>query len=66
MNFLVTMAFATLGRVLPKLNPFVMSFSMQLIAGLTLLASAGALIARYIYTEFDETPVRMLQILAGR
>jgi flagellar biosynthetic protein FliR len=66
MNFLVTMAFATLGRVLPKLNPFVMSFSMQLIAGLTLLASAGALIARYLYTEFDETPVRMLQILAGR
>lgn len=66
MNFLVTMAFATLGRVLPKLNPFVLSFSMQLIAGLTLLSSAGALIARYLYTEFDETPVRMLQILVGR
>ena len=58
--------FAALGRVVPKMNPFIISFSMKLIAGFTLFASAGALIARYLYIEFDDTPVRMLQLLSGR
>jgi len=66
MNFLVTLAFSALGRVIPKANAFQMNFSAKLFAGFTLLASAGALIARYLYTEFDETPVRMLQVLAGK
>ncbi len=65
MNFLVVLSFSALGRVVQKLNPFIMSFSLKIIAGLTLLGSAGALIARYLYDEFNDTPLRMLELLVG-
>lgn len=65
MNFLVVLSFSALGRVVQKLNPFIMSFSLKIVAGLTLLGSAGALIARYLYDEFNDAPLRMLELVAG-
>lgn len=65
-NFLVNLVFAVLGKVVPKLNVFILSFSARIFLGTTVLALTVGLIAHYAMNYIAETPEMMLRFIFFR
>lgn len=63
LNFVITMGFSILGRAVPKMNVFIVSYALRSLLGLMLLAGAGGLFARYLSGSFERMPWEMLQLV---
>jgi flagellar biosynthesis protein FliR len=62
-SFLVNMSFSVLGRAAPSLNVFLLSFPVQILAGLTVFAMTLGLTVQYILRDMQQLPETMLRFL---
>ena len=65
-NFLVNLIFAVLGKVVPKLNVFILSFSARIMAGITVLSLSIVLFVHYIFAYLEQTPEMMMRFILFR
>ena len=62
-NFIVTFAFAILGKAAPSINVFSESFSVRILAGMILLGLTFGLTAQAVLSALRESPDMMLRVL---
>ncbi|MEM9158810.1 MAG: flagellar biosynthetic protein FliR [Verrucomicrobiota bacterium] len=65
-NFLINLIFAVIGKVTPKLNVFILSFPVRILAGTSVFAFTSVLIAYYIINYLGETPEMMMRFIFFR
>jgi len=65
LSFVTNLAFALMGRAVPRMNVFVESISLRLWAGLLLLSGSGALVWRNLDPHWQGVPWTMLEVCVG-
>ena len=65
-NFIVNLAFSVLSRVVPRMNVFILSFSVRIVAGLAVFALSIGLIGNYAANAMAGVPELMLRLLPYR
>lgn len=64
-NFLVNLTFAVLGKAVPRMNVFMTSFSVRIMAGFMILTAALVVITHYLTTQLGSGPETMLHVIAS-
>ena len=62
-NFIITLAFGVLGKVAPKINVMLISFSFRIVGGLVILLITANLIFNFLLHYSEEIPKSMLEFL---
>lgn len=65
-NYIVTLAFAILGRAVPTMNVLILSFGVRIFAGISVLILVFVVLVQFLLSEIHDTPERMLQFLPIR
>lgn len=65
-NYIVTLAFAILGRAVPTMNVLILSFGVRIFAGISVLILVFIVMAQFLLSAIYDTPERMLQFLPIR
>ena len=65
-NFLVNLVFAVLGKVVQKLNVFILSFPARILTGTSVLAGSVVIIVFYAMMMVEQTPESMLRYIIFR
>lgn len=64
LGFIINVMFAVLGKAVPKMNVFIVSFSVRILAGLSLFLLTIGLVIHYFYNYIVGIPSRMIQFLS--
>ncbi len=63
LNFVITFAFAILGKAAPKINVFFISFSVRIFLGLLFIVLSSRLFYGYVFECLKTLPENMLHVL---
>ena len=63
LNFIINLSFAVLGKAVPKMNVFITSFGVRILAGLVLLLSSILLFSSYVIEHSKRSVQIMLEII---
>jgi flagellar biosynthetic protein FliR len=63
LNLVINLTFSVLGKAAPKVNVFITSFAVRILAGIWLMLATVGLVVGYLMRGIEASPERMFQFL---